>query len=386
MKRGHLCRATEEQFLLLQAALQSGEAALLASREWRVRVNLDAVDAPSFAVLPLLYHNLRALGVEDPDMGRLAGVARNTWAGNQLALRAGTSALAALRDAEIDALVVDGAALSRLQYGDLRLRRLSGFDILVHLCDAERATGALSAAGWRMEPLYPACDDVIAFRDSARFDDSNGQAVMLWWRLWAGAGQDDEAETWSSARDITVNELTARALGPTDLLLRACAGLHRWGRERSLLWVADGLAILRAANAEVDWDRLARQARRLGLSLPTAEALTCLAETFDAPVPADALKELWEAPHSSSERILWKLNAETGEVWGGLPLALHRYGQLTQGRGIVERALMFPRYLQCVWNLRNVWQVPLHALRRGIQVLAHRRTGRSEPHRSAKVT
>ena len=362
MNQQHPCAATEEQLLLLQACLLRGEPALQAWQSWKSRVDLDAVDAPSFALLPLLYHDLLALSVEDTDMGRLAGVARSAWAGNQLLFRAGASALAALRDAQIDALVADGTVLSLLHYEETGLRRLSSFEALVHLRDAGRAMEALSAAGWRMESLHAPRDTVIAFRAAARFEDGSGQMFRLCWRMWAGAAPDAESEVWDAARGFVSEGLSARALGPTDLLLRACAGPERWGREPSLLWVADGLAVLSTASAAVDWERFVARAQQLGLSLPAADALACLVEIFGAAVPAGVVRDLQGTPVSRCERTLWRMQAGGGAVWGALPWALQRYGRLMKGRSLIYRMGMFPRYLQCVWNLRSAWQVPIQAL------------------------
>src|SRR5262249_51949836 len=56
------------QQLLLQAALLSGEAASAAWRAWRSSVDPQRLDVGSHRLLPLLYHNLRALGVDDPSL------------------------------------------------------------------------------------------------------------------------------------------------------------------------------------------------------------------------------------------------------------------------------------------------------------------------------
>jgi hypothetical protein len=349
--------------LLLQAALLAGESALLAWQSWKSRVYLDAVDAPSFALLPLLYHNLLGLGVDDTEMGRLAGVARSVWAGNQLLFRAGASALAALRDAGVDALVTDGTALSLLDYGEPGLRRLSSFDVLVRLRDAGRAMDSLIAAGWRMQTLHAPRDAVIAFRDAAGFEDSGGQALMLCWRMWAGATPDTESQVWDAAREFMAKGLNARALAPIDLLLHACAGPQRWGREPSLLWVADGLNLLSASGGEVDWERFAERARWLGLSLPVVDALDCLTEVFGALVTARVLRELQGAPASRWERMAWRAQVSGGGIWSRLAATVQRFVRLTQGQSLTRRAATFLRYLQCNWNLRSVWKVPLYVLK-----------------------
>lgn len=370
------CQAAEEHFLLLQAALLAGSPALQAWPLWKSRVDLGSVDAPSFALLPFLHRNLRALGVEDANMGRLAGVARSTWASNHLLYRAGADALAILRGAGVDALVADGAAVSVLHHEEAGLRRLSNFDALVRLADAAKAIDALSAAGWRMETLRSPRDSMIAFRDAARFEDGRGQSLRLIWRLWAGDAADAETKTWAASHEGTLENLSVRALGPTDLLLRACAGTERWGRELSLLWVADGLAILRGAGGEIDWERFTKRARRLGLSLPAASALDCLRTAFGASVPAGIVEVLREAPTSMWERAAWRTQAQRRGGWPRLAVTLRRYDRLTRGQGIARRAIAFPRYLRCTWNLQSAWQTPVHAARRVAQEMRRAAIGK----------
>ena len=57
---------TEEEELLLQAALGSGDDVARHWFEWRRRVNLDDVGTTSFRLLPLTYVNLLEYGIEDP--------------------------------------------------------------------------------------------------------------------------------------------------------------------------------------------------------------------------------------------------------------------------------------------------------------------------------
>src|SRR5919112_3519361 len=82
---------TQEQELLLRAALREGKEALDAWRQWLKTVGIDRLDFNSQRVLPLIYHNLRThLRTQDakvPSLGRLKGTYRHTWCKNQIVLR-----------------------------------------------------------------------------------------------------------------------------------------------------------------------------------------------------------------------------------------------------------------------------------------------------------
>src|SRR5947207_6928619 len=92
--------------LLLRAALLDGDAALDA---WEsARALPRHIDDAPYRVLPQLYRNLSALGVEDPEMVRLKGVYRHCWTSNQTRLAAAQRALDALRGARLEALPLVG--------------------------------------------------------------------------------------------------------------------------------------------------------------------------------------------------------------------------------------------------------------------------------------
>ncbi|MHC5833634.1 MAG: nucleotidyltransferase family protein, partial [Nostoc sp.] len=81
-------RPTPAQELLLQASLLKEKAALTAWEQWRSSVDIEVLDAESYVLLPQLYQNLLAHGVEDPHMARLKGIYRRNWCANQLQIKA----------------------------------------------------------------------------------------------------------------------------------------------------------------------------------------------------------------------------------------------------------------------------------------------------------
>ena len=63
------CWPSLQQLLLLRAALWQGAAALAAWSEWADSADLDRIDNGSQRLLPLVYANLHALGLEHPHDG-----------------------------------------------------------------------------------------------------------------------------------------------------------------------------------------------------------------------------------------------------------------------------------------------------------------------------
>ena len=74
---------SREQYLVLRAALDDGDSAIRAYRDWLGMVDIEQdFDREVFRLLPLLYTNLSRLGHRDALTGRLKGTYRMAWAKN----------------------------------------------------------------------------------------------------------------------------------------------------------------------------------------------------------------------------------------------------------------------------------------------------------------
>ena len=76
---------TGDQELLLRAALWRNPSALEAWRRWKGTHSLmgSDLDSHSARLLPLVYKNLSAVGIDEPWMGALKGLYRYWWCANQ---------------------------------------------------------------------------------------------------------------------------------------------------------------------------------------------------------------------------------------------------------------------------------------------------------------
>lgn len=127
-------RPTPQQELLLRASLFEEQEALQAWEAWKAQINWnDYLDAGSFRLLPLLFHNLQQHGVQDPLMHKLKGIYRKTWCENQIAFQKLAVLLQSFQKAGIKTLVLKGAALTVRHYQNNGLRPMNDFDVLVPL-------------------------------------------------------------------------------------------------------------------------------------------------------------------------------------------------------------------------------------------------------------
>jgi len=171
--------------------------------------------------------------------------------------------LGALEGAGVRGVPLKGVALAATAYGDLSLRRFTDLDVLVRRRDVPRASEALRLLGYRLqgkgdrEGGAGAAEHLFSRRDGRVFVELHDDLAPhhfpiprdlegLWDRVVPAAGPDGFS-----------------SLSPEDTLLFLCAhgSIHLWER---LLWLCDVDRWI-AAHPFLDWARVAREARRLGL-------------------------------------------------------------------------------------------------------------------------
>jgi hypothetical protein len=277
----------ETQELLLKAALWEGDAALSAWRAWQVVDSVTDTDQDSGRLFPLLWRNLRALGVDDPDVATLKSAYRHQWVVNQIRMRDAGRALRVLGDAGIETMVLKGAALAGLHYRDLGARPMYDVDILVRPDRARAAAQALLVAGWT-QPLPLDLKVLLAVTHGTAFQTPTETTIDLhWYALWSPATDDD---FWSAAESVDVAGVRTFAQCPADQLLQVC--VHgAWAHPPPVRWVADAFTVIRST-PDLDWDRVLERAQARTVTLPLREALHYLQERFGAPVPESILEHL----------------------------------------------------------------------------------------------
>jgi hypothetical protein len=358
-----------DEIRLLRAGLWDPEAALQPWREWRQGggSDLDRAEPGSFRLLPLVYRNLEPV-LRDRDAGRLRGIYRRSWAGNQFGLRAGGRVLRLLDDAGVDTLVLKGAALLESAYGDLGARPMGDFDVAVPPADVPRAVAALLEAG-----LRPSDDDPQALqrvRHSQPFVDADGYELDLHRDVLWRPGL--ERELWAAAPATEIAGVRTRRLCAADQILHVCVHGAPWSPVNPVRWAADASKVIESQAAELDWDRLARLALQARLVPPLLDALTFLAEELRLPVPAETLAALAAAQVRPAERRAHEALARKPSSRRSAAMAWwfwERYRAQAELDGRRPGPRGFLRYLQGFWGLEDTRQVPAYALRR----LARRR-------------
>ncbi len=289
------CWPTPEQTLLLQAALLEGDVADRALERWCSDTTFETLDRVSTRLLPLLYTRLRKACPSHPLLPRLQAPYNRTTSRNQALMTTAGAAVRVLRGAGIDTMLLKGMALIANGLTPLGARPMADCDLLVPEDRALDARDALVGAGWTLEQRLDA--GLLHLRHSAPLRDPHGRRVDLHWHVLAACcTPGSDVDFWRAAVPAQLDGVATHTLCATDIVLHACVHGLEWSIIPPIRWVADAMTAIQSSAVSIDWNRLVSQATHRTLVLPVRDALRFLSDTFAAPVPASALRQLSLAP------------------------------------------------------------------------------------------
>lgn len=360
---------SSQQRLLLRAALLNGNDAIHAWTAWVANANIDKIDLGSHRLLPLLYHNLCLQGIAHPFMNTLKGIHRYYWYKNQIMFRNIGTLMSSLDKTGIKTMMLKGAALNLLYYKNIALRPMNDFDVLVPQEQTLEAISLLNKINFT-SVTYSEKD--FTGIHAIPFVDGGGFRVDLHWHVISTCLEKDaDNDFWADAIPVHINDVSTRALNPTDELLHVCA--HRgisWSPS-NLWWVPDALIILDKSPG-IDWQRFLLNVRKFHLSLPLRETLTYIVEEFNAPIPEEVLKSILNERTTIGKRLEHKARTTPKALRGPfLEFWKHfsNYKRLSGKSNLTTLLIGFPDYLRKVWNIKHLRQVPLYALYKLMQRL-----------------
>jgi hypothetical protein len=369
---------SERQEILLAAALSLPEPAGDAWARWRALEDPDTTDFDSQRLLPLVFRNLFATGLDDSDRARLKDLYRTWWYRNQMLLARTGEAMDDLHAAGLETMVLKGAALGAAHYRDVGARPVGDLDLWVSPEDAPAAMHVLEAADWRTIAGWNAdsreADEALRWVHGEGYVRGPAALDLHWHVLHQPAAPED---FWQHSVPVTVGSVTTRTLGPADQVVHACEhGAD--GATTPIRWAADVVVILRSA--EVDWERLVEVAERQRLAVTLREMLGYVREVFDAPVPEDALVALRALGAPRRERRLHRAAMRPASPARSVRVFWDRYRRLALYEGRRLRPLGFPRYMRRASGFPNWPSLAAHGLGRAWQLARLRVSpGRRDP-------
>ncbi|MGB6193386.1 MAG: nucleotidyltransferase family protein [Terracidiphilus sp.] len=247
-------------------------------------------------ILPLACARLAASGASIP--AEVQDQLRDAWQRNILHCTANAAELIQIHEAlqreNIAALPFKGIVLAASAYNDFAARNAGDIDILVHLQDLLRATAILKARNFEL--LTPVCDDgspLLTNSHEYHFErQSDGMVVELRWRLELTQPRYRRNVgmqwLWPHRQPIRIADIDLPGMDAETALLVLCmhGSKHTWAR---LVWISD-VAHLLAAYPALDWSRVHRDARRLGLRNALALGVLLAHRICAAQIPAETLE------------------------------------------------------------------------------------------------
>lgn len=299
MTRAAAARAYPDtrQALLLRAALGEGDPARRAWEEFAAEGGrIEELDDASYRLLPQLYRNLEACGIDGETMIRLRGVYRHAWYRNQMLLHAAGSAVRALTAAGVGVMALKGAAVAALYPGGLGTRPMNDVDLLVGPADLDRAVAVLGAEGFA--PVLPGPLAITRrVRHAVALRREDGIELDLHWHLLVHG--DDDRGVWDRAVRSTLSGASILAPSPADQLLHTC--VHGLAADPApVRWIADAVLIIRSG---VDWEVLVEEARDRDVTVVMLDSLRLLAREVGVAIPRPAIAALAGSRGSLAARL-----------------------------------------------------------------------------------
>lgn len=295
MRADPLASLAPDHRLLLRAALGPPAVASDAWRQWRQRVEFEAIDSASQRLLPLLARRDGVMPRDDSVSGRIRGLYRRTWVRNQALWDAVRPAVEALAQRRIPLLVVGEAALVALS-GDAGIRSMQELTLAVEPRRRAEAVNTLTLASWR--PRLVGIRRRLRWRlrpsgESWSFTGPGDAAAAKPLRLCLGAAWAvADPMAWQGAQPMAIAGTVRQLQQPGDLLLQLILDSARPCQRLSPQWVADVMQLLRVTDPEAVAARLQARSRHRRLPEAFRTRLIAAGELVDDPAPAALLAQL----------------------------------------------------------------------------------------------
>jgi hypothetical protein len=275
------CEVVAHERLDWDAFLKSSRAGALEALLYAALREHDLFPAPVMETLRLAYY---------------ANARRNLILFRELAV-----ILDRLAAEKIPAVVLKGAALAEVVYGNPAVRPMSDVDLLVREADLSGAMAALVDLGYDIIPPAAYRNEVVLQKDGAT------AAIELHWGLFVSPSHQHVFSMdwlWETTMPIQIDGTPTLMLGPEAQLLHLCGHLflhHHSDEDARLLWLHDVAEVIICYQDQLDWDRLLARAQATGLVAAVQEVVNRVAADWQVPVPDDALVTLRSIHLSADE-------------------------------------------------------------------------------------
>ncbi len=277
---------------------EAGELKRLTSSDWDGLIR----GAIRYNVAPLLYHRLKGFsagGVIPADAIRKL---RESYLNNALKnvhlYQDLSRVIRAFQSKNIPVIVLKGAHLAKVVYGNIALRPMCDMDLLVKKSDLSGTVTTLMNMGYSPEVAFEIEDTCANHMHLPLFFKESGVPIEIHWHIERPNTPFfiDIDELWKRAQPVIIDDLQVLVLSPEDLILHLC--LHA---TRHILKIGPGLfcdlpEVIRHYQGKIDWSKLQQRSREWKAERPLYLMLSLLKELSGEAMPKDLLSVLKSNP------------------------------------------------------------------------------------------
>lgn len=260
------------------------------------------------ALGPLLYQIVRDQNVVPSFVEQdLRKAYCNNACCNTLLLGELTKVLHHLATEGVDAIVLKGAALAEIVYGDIAVRPMRDLDLLIRQQDVPVARKVLAAIGYTPAHIEMQTGFNGEFRNEETLYKPGivDTYVDLHWRLVSPTYYQRTLSCdwfWETALPTRIGNTPALVLGHEAQVLYLCAHLLLHHGGQGMLWLHDVAEVLTLYQAQIDWEQILIRSQAYNLLLSVRQILTQVADEYHAPIPANVLEQL-HILHPSGDEV-----------------------------------------------------------------------------------
>jgi hypothetical protein len=336
---------------------ETGDGGLeaLSSSDWDVFIATSGW----LGVAPLLYHRLRIchpdVSIPANVMGRLRqayleNAARNVGLYHRLG-----KLLELLRRDNISVIVLKGAHLAELVYGNWALRSMCDVDLLVHRDDLMRVEAVLLAIGYT-----PLQYNRTTGKDNKHFGYILSKRELYLEVHWAILPSmypfdTDISGQWERSQPATIAGYEVAVLCPEDLLLHLCLHACEHRLKPGLRNLCDICETLRHNKGGIDWELVQLRTRQRGMGKCVYITLRLARELLGVILP-DGLEESLK-PDDFDERFMalareqvFSTGMGTGHILSLSPYVAKFWGS----KRLLDKPALFLKILKKVFPPREV--------------------------------
>jgi hypothetical protein len=278
----------------------------------------------------------------------------------------------------VNALAYKGPALAQKLYGDIAQRQFSDLDIFVSAAEVGKAKAALKELGYRTQREMSRFQQrhYVATGYEFSFDGPGGpHSLEMQWRVLPRfyAVDFDIAALFQRATTVEIagNQVPTPCIQDLFPVLCVHAAKHGWAR---LGWLCD---IARLSGPGLDWERVRRDAKELGIMRMVAVSLLLTRQLLGWPMEATVFRDpqaekcagevrpvIAESSHYDTETIAYfRFMMRLRERWQDRLRFLLRL-VFTPGQGDLE-AVRLPGFLFPLYGVVRWFRLSRRLMRLG---------------------